>query len=229
MPINTLQKSATDGKTMLQLVHADDFLGTSLDEGHSGWFRWSGAPGGEGQWGSWNPNQIVVQKSMLRLLAEVSGGKVVAGGVGSQISQTFGRYEMRFRPANATHMSSLGFLFPPSSDHPGWPIAEEYDTFENDPQQDGAAPFTVTVHYGADNSQHQVRVPPINLKAWHTLIVEWLPGSLAVWFDGVQAARMTQNIGSSAQMWCIQLEAVGPTDHGSQMDVDWFRQFEISV
>jgi len=39
---------------------------------------------------------------------------------------------------------------------------------------------------------------------------------------------ITEDVGDEPQFVSMQLEAVGPTDHGSQLDIDWWRLFKIA-
>jgi beta-glucanase (GH16 family) len=106
------------------------------------------------------------------------GGRWVTGGVSSSpgLVQTYGKYLVRFRMDAGIGVSHALLLFPADNT---WP--PEVDFSENNGT--GSVGVLATLHYGATD-QHQFQRLDVNVTQWHTLGVEWLPGSLTFTVDG---------------------------------------------
>lgn len=159
-------------------VLADDFTGSRLDPAR--WRAYWGRPGGDPA-GWWLPSHVKVTHGMLVLSAyrdPSHGGAWVTGGVSSApgLVQTYGKYLVRFRMDAGIGVSHALLLFPADN---SWP--PEIDFSEDNGS--GSAGALATLHYGAEDKRQYAKLP-IDVTQWHTLGVEWLPGSLAFTVDG---------------------------------------------
>jgi beta-glucanase (GH16 family) len=159
-------------------VFSDNFSGSKLNL--SKWRLYWGRPGGDPA-GWWLPSHVKVSHGMLVISAyrdRAHGGQWATGGVSSApgLAQTYGKYLVRFRMDAGFGVSHALLLFPANNT---WP--PEVDFSEDNGT--GSVGVLATLHYGA-NDQHQFEKLPINVTQWHTLGVEWLPGSLTFTVDG---------------------------------------------
>lgn len=176
-------------------VFADNFPGSTLG---SGWGAYQGQPGGDpGGW--WDPSHVVVGNGMLQLQCYVdpahanpsNQGGYVCGGVSSApaVKQTYGRYDVRFRVDQGNGLAYVALLWP--SGNGGWPPEVDF-------AEDGGGnrtQTTATLHCGSngnDSCQVQASVSA-DFSQWHTLGVEWTPGSLVYTLDGQTWATMTRS------------------------------------
>jgi hypothetical protein len=212
---------------------SDDFTGTSI-AADKGWFTYSGnGPSGDTAAG-WDPSHLVEGGGELKIEGykdptdtTAPAGAYITGGLKTRFSQTYGKYEVRFRMDQGKGISLAVLLWPADG---GWP--PEVDFAEDN----GASPRTLntaTLHYGADNSTipHSLSV---NMTQWHTLGVEWLPNSLTYTIDGKAWATVTgSEVPDTPMTLGIQTEAYGcrntnweqcpdsTTPAEVDMDVDW--------
>lgn len=218
-------------------VAKDDFNGTHLGR-H--WYAYSGQPGGDpGGW--WDPSHVTVGGGMLALTTSVdpaacgscsSYKKYVSGGVGSRISQTYGRYDVRLRLADAHGVSFAALLWPTSGI---WPPEIDFMEGAGDRLSNKSS-----VHYSAANSV-TTRAVRADLTQWHTWTVEWSPNRLVYKMDGqvfgtvqgsqvpsepMEAALQSQTWNcSSSPIWTCP-DATTPVT--SQVQVDWFVTYKKS-
>jgi glycosyl hydrolase family 16 len=161
-------------------VFTDDFGGTSLDSRK--WGPYTGVPDGD-PGGYWDPSHIVVADDVVTLRTYRDPGfsnRWVSGGMSSAraLSQTYGKYEVRFRVDTGYGVAAILLLFP-TADH--WP--PEIDFAENGGTTQARDHMTATLHYGADDNLIQRRVDA-DFTKWHTIGVEWTPGRLVYTLDG---------------------------------------------
>jgi glycosyl hydrolase family 16 len=167
-------------------VLTDDFAGDALDTRKWGAYR--GQPAGDpGGW--WEPSHVLVADGALTLTSSrdpAFDGRWVSGGVSSAraLTQTYGRYDVRFR-LDAGYGISAALLLWPTADH--WP--PEVDFAENGGTTGGRDEMTATLHYGDDDRvvQHTVSA---DFTQWHTMGVEWTPGRLVYTLDGAPWAEL---------------------------------------
>ena len=170
-------------------VLADDFTERALDADR--WGAYSGQPQGDpGGW--WDPSHAVVAggAALLQTYQDPSlDGRWVSGGMSSApaLKQTYGKYLVRFRMDPGYGIFPVLLLFP-SGDH--WPP-------EIDFAEDGGAThvrdhMTATLHYGVRPDDRQIqRTVYADFTRWHTMGVEWTPGSLVYTLDGGPWATLT--------------------------------------
>lgn len=209
-------------------VFADDF--THRLDG-SRWGRYSGQPGGDpGGW--WAPSHVTVRHGVLRLATYRDpryGGRWVSGGVSSSyaLKQTYGKYLVRFRMDPGKGVAGVLLLWP-SADH--WP--PEIDFAETGGESADRREMSATLHYGGGDRQIQ-RSVHADFTHWHTMGVEWTPGTLVYTLDGRDWARLTStHVPSERMEMDLQTQAGTCGDRYApcpdrttpahvNMDVDW--------
>jgi myo-inositol-hexaphosphate 3-phosphohydrolase len=163
------------------LSFTDDFLGTSLNLEE--WHTYSGRPNGA-PLAQWDPSHVVVQDGLLELQTYQDPeypGLWTSGGLKLDLSQTYGKYLVRFRMDEGDGVAGISLLWPTDKD---WPYEDEID-FAEDAGGDRSY-TTSTLHYGTATDHHMVhRKTSGDFSEWHTLGVEWLEGKLNYTLDGV--------------------------------------------
>jgi beta-glucanase (GH16 family) len=160
-------------------VFADDFNGTSLAKGWGAYnAEISSTPGG-----LWKDSHVRVQDGKLQLLGYREGDRWVTGGLMNNGPATtlYGKYEVRFRADNANGVKYAILLWPDSNK---WPDDGEIDFAEDGGGvRDG---FSATVHFVTDGGGHETiqRNVKNDFSIWHTVGVEWSPGTLVYTLDG---------------------------------------------
>lgn len=209
----------------------DDFNGHQLN---SAWFRYGGQPGGDpGGW--WAHSHAVVGHGVLALRTSIdpaackscrSYKKYVSGAVGLHLAQTYGRYDVRMRLANAHGVTFAALLWPVSN---VWP--PEVDWVEG--AGDNPVNFT-SAHYSAGDRKVSRRVA-VDLTQWHTWTVEWTAKKLVYKVDGKTFAKVTgaaapkvpMRPALQAQTWNCTTSATwtcpdASTPRSSKAEIDWF-------
>jgi beta-glucanase (GH16 family) len=159
-------------------VLADDFTGATLDS--SRWRLYWGQPGGDpGGW--FDPNHVSVSKGQLVISGyrdRADGGKWATGGISDSpgLVQTYGKYLVRFRFDAGQGIAHAILLWPADN---SWPPEIDFSEDNGSNRQTAYG----TLHYGANNTQVQSHLA-VNLTQWHTLGVQWTPGSLVYTLDG---------------------------------------------
>ncbi len=216
-------------------VFVDDFTGSSLS---NAWFQYDGLPGSDhGGW--WSPSHDIVSGGELRLTTSPDRAvctsavgcravnNEVSGGLKMRFGQTYGKYLVRLRAKNAHGVPIVALLWPQTNQ---WP--PEIDFVEDN----GASPRvlnTATVHYGSSDTQI-ARTLRLNFALWHTLGVEWSPGSVRYTIDGrVWATVVNAHVPSIPMALALQAEtfACDPlsweqcpnasTPRRTEFDIDW--------
>ena len=195
------------------------------------WHVYRGHPGGD-PGGTWDPSHLWVTGGELVNSAfqdPADGNAWASGGmiVAPAYSQTYGKYEVRFRMDNGQGIAESIMLWPTNN---VWPP-------EIDFSEDNGAPSrtsdTTTLHYGADNTK-LTNTMSVDLTQWHTLGVEWNPGKIVYTLDGQDWATVnSSNVPSVPMSLAIQTQAwscganawefcpgAGTPSHVN-LDVDW--------
>ncbi|MHB1568711.1 MAG: glycoside hydrolase family 16 protein [Solirubrobacteraceae bacterium] len=159
-------------------VFSDSFNGRTLDLAK--WRVYYGQPGGDPA-GWFAPSHVAVSDGMLVISAyrdPSAGGKWATGGVSSSpgLAQTYGKYLVRFRFGPGVGIGHALVLEAASG---AWP--PEVDFSEDNGS--GRDMTLATLHYSVAN-RRIAKATPVNLTQWHTLGVEWLPGTLRYTLDG---------------------------------------------
>ncbi|MDH2428473.1 glycoside hydrolase family 16 protein [Sphaerisporangium sp. TRM90804] len=122
-----------------------------------------------------------VHDGMLHMKGGFYGGKDLSGGVASTLSQTHGRWEVRFRGEVGRGYSLVTLLWSSGGEYAEIDFSEVIDPT----RRTGG----IYVHRGeAPQAQSQVRA---DFTKWHTVAVDWLPGRLTFWLDGRQTWSYT--------------------------------------
>ncbi|MEQ9305234.1 MAG: family 16 glycosylhydrolase [Marinoscillum sp.] len=233
---------------------SDEFEGASLDltkwnyqigdgcaEGICGW--------GNGELQSYQQDNVIVENGLLKLTARkerVRGSSYTSGRVNSKGKGdfTYGRFEASIKLPLGDGLWPAFWMLPTDEVYGGWPQSGEIDIMEftaSDPDN-----IYGTLHYGDPypNNQHQGN--KVYLKdgifpdAFHEFAIEWEPGEIRWYLDGVLfSTKTTADI--SPYNWPFDQDfhfllnvAVGgslggPVDNSmlpSTMEVDYVRVFD---
>lgn len=189
----------------------------------SGWGRYSGQPGGNPA-GWWQRDHVGVRDGALVLCGYPDGARFVTGGAMLlHHSQSYGRYDLRFRMPAATGVKYVLLLWPTDGN---WPQSGEVD-FAEDGGGDRSR-TTATVHYGADD-QIIARHLDGDFTRWHTLGVEWTPGHLRYLLDGRPWGEVSgPQVPTGSMELAVQTEAVARQGLPARVDlqVDWVAVYQ---
>jgi beta-glucanase (GH16 family) len=217
---------------------SDDFTGTALNG--SNWGAYAGQPGGDPN-GWWDPSHVSLSGGQLVLRtfqdSTPNGQRWVSGGVGmtNTHSQAYGKYEVRMRVDGGKGISALASLWPTLT----WP--PEIDFYEDGPTGPTRQAMSATLHYNAANTQIQDTLSGVDFTQWHTIGVEWTPGSLVYTIDGrTWATVATSNVPSQPMNLDLQTQALtcstsftgcpdATTPAEVDMDVDWAVAYQTSA
>jgi beta-glucanase (GH16 family) len=204
------------------MVFSDDFGGSSLG---NRWGLHEGQPGGD-QYSLWRPSHVQVADGMLHLVASRSGDQWVTGGVSNwESSQTYGKWDVRFRIDRSDEITYALLLWPQDEK---WP--PEID-FAEDAGGDRAT-TTATLHHRPGDQKVQ-RSLQGDFSVWHTVGVEWQPGEIRYTIDGRPWSTVVSDQVPDVPMWLgIQTQAggcskgflscpVAGTPARAELQVDW--------
>lgn len=210
-----------------RLAFADDFLGTTLDSGK--WFAYRGQPGGDpGGW--WEPSHAVVKDGRLVLRGSKVDGRWVTAGVATahRFSQTYGKYEVRYRIAQGTGIGHAALLWPMSNTG-----VDEID-FSEDNARDRQTAYAFTHYSDAAGVHKQTKHSvAVDLTKWNTMGVEWSPGKVvytkngAPWAstEGAHVPSVEMFLAIQSQAWHCEAnwqacpDATTPAN--VDLEVDW--------
>jgi beta-glucanase (GH16 family) len=162
----------------------DDFSGGALGDR---WFSYDGQPDGDP--GGWFASSHV---SVGGGLLTIGGWReparrnlYVTGGVSNRnsFSQTYGRFDVRFRADRGTGIAYVLLLWPSSNSYP-----PEID-FAEDNGRDRRTMYA-SIH-PADGSDPLLRSVGADATQWHTAGLQWTPGRLVFTLDGRAWATVT--------------------------------------
>jgi beta-glucanase (GH16 family) len=206
-----------------RLVFDDDFDESRLDP--SVWNRYNSVGGFGNGWR--RPEAITVEDGKLRITARGD----VSGGMNHERSQTYGRWEFRARTDKGRGRGSAILLWPDSLDKEA---DGELDMMEVPREDRSEAHFVI--HYSAENKLAGGQVNG-DFSQWHTFAMDWLPGRVTWYVDGVKQFETTDRnvIPTSRMHLAIQLD-MGPheewilaADHTTpeevSLEVDWVRVY----
>ena len=177
-----------------RLTYRTDFPGTSLP---SGWYAYSGEPGGDSN-GNWEPSNVSVSGGAMHLRATSSsqGGVQFYGN-----PQTYGMYLVRMKGDYEPGLSinNLAILWP--SQQGVWP--PEVDFFQD--LGGSRQSFSASLHVGPNgNGDCCVIASPTqgsNGTAWHTFGVRWTPSAITYTIDGRVWASVSRSSLSAPAQW----------------------------
>lgn len=154
-------------------VFVENFDGTQIDRN-----KWEVYDSPDAQVNPRTARATAVHDGMLQMTGGFYDGKDLSGGVASHLSQTYGRWEVRFRGEAGAGYSLVTLLWPSSQ---GGEYSEIDFAEVIDPTRRTGG---IYIHRGeAEQAQSQMRA---DFTQWHTVAVDWLPGRLTFWLDGKQ-------------------------------------------
>jgi hypothetical protein len=182
----------------------DDFAGNSLNDQ---WFRYSGGPSGDN--GGWfMPSHVSVGGGILTIKGAKEqtprGVLYATGGVSNHnvFSQTYGRFDVRFRMDRGVGIAYAILLWPTSGK---WP--PELDIIEDNGRDRQST--SATVHYDRDDKKIQ-RQTKADFTQWHTATLEWTPGHVVYRLDGkVWATVDSSHVPDEPMDLALQTQAWG--------------------
>jgi beta-glucanase (GH16 family) len=219
-----------------QLVFADEFNGTKLDTGR--WMTqlpWARTNRGEGQY--YTPESLNEGGGMLTMTAreQLTHGKPYSSGAISARSYkfTYGHVEGRIQiPAGTGFWPAFWLVTTTKS------LNDEIDIMEilgSDPSQGYAV-----LHHGTSADQSRTITPyrnPDFSVGFHTFAIDWEPGVLTWYVDGVQRHRIVgAEVPSHPMQLIASLTVGGPTSWSgapdrytqfpAQMKIDYIRVYQ---
>jgi hypothetical protein len=216
------------------LKFGDEFSGTSLNsaEWSTGWYG-SGVtpPVNSIEKDCYDPAEVsegggVLSLSLVQKSENCGGQKDYAGGLVStmgKFSFTYGFVETRLWlpgvPGNPGDIANWPGLW---TDGRNWPEDGEIDVAEGIHGQ-------VCGHFhGPDNpSGVSVGCPSVNYtNGWHTFAVNWEPGSITYYYDGVDIGNLTSGITSAPMFIVLQNAAGGDLSMPATEKVDYVRVWQ---
>jgi beta-glucanase (GH16 family) len=222
-----------------KLVFSAQFVGSNLEG--AGWttcYPWSNPSGctnasnGELEW--YQPSAVTVSGGALHLTARrqdaVGAGKryrFTSGMVSTfkTFSFTFGYVEFRARLPRGPGLWSALWLLPRSESWP--PEIDVIELFGGNPTR---AALTYHPPKGPQRQQH-VTTPNLSV-GWHDFAIDWRPGSIQWWIDGVPRFRVSGNTPSQPMYILMDLAISGaqPPDRSTQfpasLDVQYVRVWQ---
>jgi beta-glucanase (GH16 family) len=164
---------------------------------------------------------------------------IVTGGVKLNLSQTYGKYEVRMKVANGEGVSMVDLLWPTGDT---WP--PEID-FAEDGGEAPRSEILGTEHWGTAADPSQITTPvAVDMTQWQTVGVEWSPGKIVYTLNGADWATETNaNVSSVPMQMAMQTQAwqCGTNDNNSfeqcansttpaevDMDVDWIAVYSLN-
>jgi beta-glucanase (GH16 family) len=207
-----------------RLVFQDDFDDSTLDP--DVWNRYDSVGGFGNGWR--RPEAITEEDGKLRITARGD----VSGGMNHEHSQIYGRWEFRARTDEGRGRGSAILLWPDSLDKEA---DGELDMMEVPSEDRSEAHFVI--HYSSENKLAGTQVTG-DFSRWHTFAMDWLPGRVTWYVDGVEQFETTDPmvIPTSSMHLAIQLD-MGPfeewipapdetTPPEVSLEVDWVRVYE---
>ena len=139
--------------------------------------------------------------------------------------QTYGRYVTRFRADAVAGWGAVFLLWPTSN---VWPLNGEMDF----PEGDLAEPMGAFFHHAnADGSKESFAING-GWSAWHTATIEWTPGLIKFWMDGVLVGSSTTDVPSQPMNYLLQSGSSTGTqpaaNRSADIQVDWVAEYSYT-
>jgi hypothetical protein len=187
-----------------------------------------------------DPDLVEVGDGTLRLLGRRDAeGMDFGSAIGDRSNLRYGRWEVRFRVSDGPGFGAVVLLWPADGYGYRWPDDGEIDLIEV-PRGDRLTHNINSVHLGPTGiSTNGVAA---DFSEWHTVSVDWLPGSLTYYLDGIETWKAPAELVPSAIMrLALQLDECAPDkyhgfiecrpDTSSEdvvMEVDWVKVFPFT-
>lgn len=191
-----------------EVVFSDDFERRRLGDD---WSPYTGQPGGD-PYSWWEPSHVELRDGNLVLAGYQRDGRWVTGGVSNwQTTQTYGRWEVRFR-ADPSDEVTYHFLLWPERD--AWPPEIDFLEDFGGPRQGGSAFVHFTDESSGDRGQVERSLGEagvaVDFTDWQTVGVEWTPGRIDFLLNGEVWETVTGEVVPDEPMWlALQAQAGG--------------------
>lgn len=192
-------------------------------------------PGGSSPWpdttgnGRYSGNYVSAANGnmRIRMLTDEGVPRVAAiqhllpGESNPFIGQLYGRYEVRFRVLEPAPGYKMAWLLWPDNDN--WNDGEidfPEVSLRNSSQTIWAFNHEITGTPANNSTAHNTGVSPYD---WHTTVIEWEPGAVRFYLDGVLQATDTQHVPNVPMHWVLQSETDlegAPPDSGTVATID---------
>jgi len=207
------------------LIFADEFNGTTLDT--AAWSVYN-SPGHAGN-GLRRPSAFSLDgQGNLVVTAQMVNGTIVSGGMSNRLQFTYGRVEFRVKtePDPTGTMNANVLTWPQKQQSPEF---TETNMYETGPHVDNRRRFNSYVHFGTANWQKWT-THYVDPSQWRTVAMEWYPGLLEIYIDGVFAWSVSDRaaIPDVLHHLCIQLDAMATRTltQPVRMYVDYVRVYQ---
>lgn len=186
----------------MRLAFVDDFGRAALGDRYG---IYEGSPGGD-PYSHWDRDHVEVRDGKLVLAGYERDGRWTTGGVSNwPVSQTYGRWEVRFRAAASDEITYHFLLWPQAE---SWPPEIDFaEDFGGD--RDGLSAF---LHYRDDGGRGRIQkdLSGVDFTDWHTVGVDWLPGEVRFLVDGEVWSVIRSDHIPEEPMWLgLQAQAGG--------------------
>lgn len=216
-----------------QMVFSDDF-NTPVAMGQfpaAVSSKWSAYPSGwtdTSRNGRYAPQVVSVHDGMMDIYLHTEAGvHLVAApvpvipGATTWNDQLYGRYAVRFRADPVPGYKTAWLLWPKSNT---WPRDGEIDFPEGNLNSTISAFMHrqgATTGSDQDHYRTNARYPD-----WHTAVVEWAPGRVQFFLDGVSIGKSTTRVPNTPMHWVLQTETAidgssVPDDAEGHVYIDW--------
>lgn len=187
---------------------------------HDGWLDTS-------RRGTYAPSRVLsVHDGVLDYHLRTESGRILVAAALPRLdpqkpylSQTFGRYSVRFRADPVPGFKTAWLLWPDSD---LWPDDGEIDFPEGDLDTEIAA----YAHHASPAGTQDAFEGLGRFTSWHTATTEWSPGRVRFFLDGQLVGTSTRHVPTKPMHWVLQTETtLGPTppapDAVAHVYVDW--------
>lgn len=188
-------------------VFRDDFNGASLHRG-----RWPVVYGGASSNGAftWSAEDVAVWDGVLALGMTRGAAGWTAGGIRQDGPGTLhGLFQACARMEAGKGVGPAILLWPASNTWPG----PEVDILEA-PDADRSRAF-LTIHRRGEDGRdaYEARGFALDVTRWHSYAVEWRPGLLRYFIDGVERFSTTQHVPREAGWLALQGHVASATEN----------------
>lgn len=132
-----------------------------------------------------NSQTVSVANGVLTQNMRTINGVPTVSAITADNTQTYGRYEFRFRSLDTTDDYKIAWLLWPTTGAPNEWVNGEID-FPEAGVGDTIGGFSHQVNGNPAINQWAVDFAPATMRDWHTAVIEWQPGSLSYILDGVK-------------------------------------------
>ncbi len=196
----------TMAQPCMELIWSDEFDGTALDTSLWSYDIGNGCPNlcgwgnNEEQYYSDSPENIKVENGHLVITAkeDTLGGVSYSSAKITSLRKgdfRYGRFEARMKFPTTQGMWPAFWMLPTEQVYGGWPGSGEIDIVEMIGSNPGRAVGTVHTGFPYAYNSGYYDLPPGEIFAddFHLFAMEWEPGSITWFVDGIQYHQLTPN------------------------------------